>query len=95
MTNLEINKKVAELIGEHLAEELPNGSLLLGLGATLWHFDPCNNWADAGPILERNKIAIEWASEKLVFAETINGDIVITDEFPLRAAMLVFIGMNE
>lgn len=58
--------------------------------------DYCNSWADAGPIIEKHRIAIEPAKQSEVWAAQ-------HDEFtffyahknPLRAAMIVYLMMHD
>lgn len=68
-------------------------------------FNPCNSWTDAGPIIEENRIAIIPESDGTWFAL---GDPQIKNNWrvestgafhnettPLRAAMIVFLMMQE
>lgn len=80
------------------------GTLCLG-----WkEFDPCNSWADAGTIIEANKIAMIPESDGTWFAlgnpqiksnwrVESTGPFITTrhDTTPLRAAMIVFLMMQE
>lgn len=64
------------------------GSACLG-----WvEFDPCNSWADAGPIIERERITLD-SDIDVWFARDDN--CCHTHENPLRAAMVVFLMMQE
>lgn len=66
-------------------------------------FDPCNSWADAGPIIEKHLICL--AAD--VFAEPQDGGRWVAQpaygwgservrsDNPLRAAMIVFLMMQE
>lgn len=63
------------------------------------NFDPCNNPADAWPIIVENKINIEWHEWKggefkpyALNNETMKSGY---DDKPLRAAMIVFLMMKE
>lgn len=66
-------------------------------------FDPCNSWADAGPIILENSIGLiaPFAGfEPEGFAiwnayDPMSQDRVFSHENPLRAAMIVFLMMNE
>lgn len=73
-------------------------------------FDPCNNSADAWPIIIDNKISIVPLDNKWIAApidtviDGITGDSevcfyassdAVFDSNPLRAAMIVFLKMNE
>lgn len=70
-------------------------------------FDFCNSWADAGPIIERNSIGIE--KEVSICCDLCNDlyetgnweathatrDFFFSHKNPLRAAMVVFLMMQE
>lgn len=58
--------------------------------------DFCNNPSDAWPIIADNKIGINpaTASDKWA-AHYCNWDIAVADENPLRAAMIVFLMMQD
>lgn len=64
-------------------------------------FDPCNSWADAGPIIERELIAL--SPEKtcaghyrwFAFSNEKEGYKQVASNKSLRAAMIVFLMMNE
>lgn len=67
-------------------------------------FNPCNSWADAGPIMAANGISLvfEKGEKNAALAGVSTGpcmelyyDHIIEDENPLRAAMIVFLMMNE
>lgn len=68
------------------------GAICLG-----WkEFDPCNSWADAGPIIEEHDISLRkiYGSGWRAIKEW--GDSHEHDsESPLRAAMIVFLMMHE
>jgi len=81
------------------------GALCLG-----WkEFDPCNSWADAGPIIIENKISlsnaiIRWDASSLVYDDKFDGGFKIyrsnsgvdsSSRGALRAAMSVFLMMRE
>lgn len=61
-------------------------------------FAPCKSWADAGPIIEANEISLNSVYEGgpcwLSFAGD-DGEIGHTDTSPLRAAMIVFLMIQE
>lgn len=59
-------------------------------------FQPCSSWADAGPIILSNRIGLEpamkgsrWVAQNGYFK---NAE---ADESPLRAAMIVFLMMQD
>ncbi|WP_312330385.1 phage protein NinX family protein [Atlantibacter hermannii] len=85
LSDFEINKQVAFHIGLRTVERAEEGE-----------FDPCNNPADAWPIILSNKIGINpgTASDKWA-AHYCNWDIAIADANPLRAAMIVFLMMQD
>lgn len=57
-------------------------------------FNPCNNASDAWPIITENEIGInKLKCEPLWIAD--KGDRYARDKNPLRAAMIVFLMMNE
>jgi hypothetical protein len=61
---------------------------------SVFFFDPCNSWADAGPIIYSNRIGIReydgWWEGRSYIPEH-----AICDKSPLRAAMIVFLMMKE
>ncbi len=61
-------------------------------------FQPCNSWADAGPIIESNSISIDAIYEGTTKWLAFCGDdceFRFVDANPLRAAMIVFLMMQE
>lgn len=64
-------------------------------------FDPCNNPADAWPIITENRISIVWDCSEDASAEWWNAFDQFDDcrvqyqSIPLRAAMIVFLMMQE
>lgn len=61
-----------------------------------FYFDPCNNPADAWPIITSNRIGIVpgTATDKWA-AHHGDWDIAIADVNPLRAAMIIFLMMQD
>ncbi|MGX9240038.1 phage protein NinX family protein [Pantoea dispersa] len=63
--------------------------------------DYCNSWTDAGPIIEKHRIAIKpvalYVGGYRWFASVGEDDLAIkaADHNPLRAAMIVFLMMQE
>jgi hypothetical protein len=107
MSDFEINGKVAEFVigaiwfleaskNSHSAIFVTNH---MGSGR---EFDPCNSWADAGPIIQSNYISIVeyvrhnpacvreewWEADRFA-------DMNVKHKNPLRAAMIVFLMMKE
>ncbi|UBB12373.1 phage protein NinX family protein [Pantoea eucrina] len=112
MTDFEINKAVA--IAEGHSCYYGDGSFTNGLmgrkvtvkgNGVIGCMDFCNSWADAGPIIEANKIAMIPESDGTWFALgnpqiKSNWRVQSTGAFhndttPLRAAMIVFLMMQE
>ncbi|EPO6584313.1 phage protein NinX family protein [Enterobacter hormaechei] len=100
LSDFEINKRVAQLHGGFaltlaVHDEPPSGKSL-----DPGRFDPCNNPADAWPIITANKISIYAMSE----ADKRGGwgaeafhpnDAYSFNDNPLRAAMIVFLMMQD
>lgn len=103
MSDFEINKRVALASGKNIkfiSVDVDDNDIgvIVGQKHTRQQlsFDPCNNPADAWPIILSNKIGINpaTASDKWA-AHYCNWDIAVADENPLRAAMIVFLMMQE
>ncbi len=91
MTDFEINKAVASAC---LNEWYDNGFCVVRCddgGRNI--FNPCNSWADAGPIIEQKRISLEFVG--MWRARTYEGIEREANENPLRAAMIVFLMMKE
>lgn len=71
-------------------------------------YDPCNNPADAWPIIAENKISIMWMTVEEQWCATALGELeegcwswsycpdhYFNDDNPLRAAMIVFLMMQD
>lgn len=107
MSDFEINLRVAEIVVDYeCISRLPYTDMAVhwGDGAN-WHvFNPCNNPADAWPIIVENSISI--INDKDCFPRATNDSFLfINDQFddcihwcgrnPLKAAMIVFLMMQE
>lgn len=93
MSDAEIGRRVAA------ACKLDGGADYNGSTGRWETFDPCNNPADAWPIIVENKICLEVANcdGRLWLAEDWR-NVVSTwhkDANPLRAAMIVYLKMQE
>lgn len=98
MSDCQIAEEVAKFI--ELGDRKQKGDGTLYLKNNVWtRFDPCNNPADAWPILLENHIAIApyknatpcaWPS-----AEGLISKRVTEDANPLRAGMITFLKMKE
>lgn len=95
MTDFEINKLVGSSTGEATVSEPVFNQVIRNSNGK--EFNPCNSWADAGPIIEANGIGIMpmlvgWrAATERGFRDYTS----IAHENPLRAAMIVFLMMQE
>lgn len=102
MSDFEINMKVAELFLDYDSiSQLPHIGMSVhwGDGAN-WHtYNPCNNPADAWPIVSEHNIAVVPYRHTLPQAwPTAFGMVskfTTEDKNPLRAAMIVFLKMQE
>lgn len=107
MSDFEINLSVAKLTINYddLSPSPLSGTPVVqwGDGSNWHHFDPCNSWADAGPIISSNRIMLNpYCADELWKAEIPVADdgfmktyAVNYNANPLRAAMIVFLIMNE
>lgn len=60
-----------------------------------FNFDPCNSWADAGPIIENENISLTCHQSRDEWAAIFNRHAMAAHRNPLRAAMIVFLMMQE
>lgn len=124
MSDFEINKLVAVATGARVTESVgfvntgenisghyQEPVLLREVTNNRRHwkqYDPCNNAADAWPIIAENKISIMWMTEEKQWCAWANGELqegcwewkycpddYSHDDNPLRAAMIVFLMMQE
>lgn len=102
MSDFEINKAVAEIIypGKEFTAAYsfgfplgPQVQWIQGYGEFL-RKDYCNSWADAGPIIEKNKIDLVSYAEGWHALNDAKDDLH-SDSNPRRAAMVVFLMMQE
>ncbi|WP_267369227.1 MULTISPECIES: phage protein NinX family protein [unclassified Pantoea] len=97
MTDFEINKAVAAAC---LGEWYDNGTCVIKCDDDDRSiFQPSNSWADAGPIIEKNRISIEFDGDDAAqWCHTISCEGLYGIEYqsnPLRAAMITFLLMQE
>lgn len=77
-----------------------NGETLIVKNGVWASFDPCNDPADAWPIIVENKITVhapmryDEPQEWLAF-DAHDSDVDFNDANPLRAAMIVYLKMQE
>ena len=88
MLDFEINKAVAFHIG-----------LSTVIAAENLEFNPCNSWADAGPIIDQYGIGLMPLKRDLPKAWDISAGLLSNTDYKheniLRAAMIVFLMMQE
>lgn len=58
-------------------------------------FDPCNNPADAWPIIVNSRIGLNFVNGIWRAQSMLTGWVEFSEENPLRAAMIVFLMMQE
>ncbi|HGY1113549.1 TPA: phage protein NinX family protein [Providencia rettgeri] len=87
LSDFEINKKVAEKLGLNFKDGVivKNGEW--------FYFDPCNNPADAMPIINEYGISLVYQDRQFQFA-TNDGNIECCISNPLKAAMIIFLCMR-
>lgn len=107
-SDFEINKAVAECkYGIGCTGKTQGGDVIVFTDSFTAVFDPCNNPADAMPIIIENKISLyaprlneDWMAEYAGSTEDVNDGFQV-DHFdahnqnPLRAAMEVFLMMKD
>lgn len=113
MSDLEINKRVAMHLGHSVSNEHEcsvNGDcfILTNELEVRVKFNPCNNWADAGPIIYENEITIakhvssdDWEAYgggyQVDYCHQIESykQAEFVSENPIRAAMICFLKMKD
>ena len=113
MSDFEINKSVVIALGAKQVDFYENGdrcaiyyelggeALTVRRGQALLNeqFNPCNNPADAWPIIVANEIGVVPSKSSSTYAWDLRGGMLKgikhVDKNPLRAAMIVFLMMKE
>lgn len=115
MIDPDLNELVGKLVSrDGMVQKKSNGKVFIhdysdvgefkGLCIGWKTFDPCNNPADAWPIITGNYISLmyeeslgKWCAGKPYWVDGCEWqlDIDVIDENPLRAAMIVFLQMQE
>lgn len=88
-SDFEINKVVAENLGKKFLTFVNREVRLRG-----YKFDPCNNPADAMPIVIKNGISLIFQEGIFQFA-TYDGNFEVRGDNPYRSAMEVFLMMKD
>lgn len=100
MSDLQINLLVANAIGVDAAE---NSGVVFGavkhegdnVVSVMGVVDYCNNPSDAMPILIEMKIWFKWVNGSCTASSVLRGYHESTSDNPLRAAMIVFLMMQD
>ncbi|MEX9815079.1 phage protein NinX family protein [Providencia rettgeri] len=93
LSDFEINKKVAEKLGLNFKDGVivKNGEW--------FYFDPCNNPADAMPIIIENKICMNYADSDIGWGachfDGEKGELEVYDKNYYRVAMICFLLMKD
>ncbi|WP_270491122.1 phage protein NinX family protein [Enterobacter ludwigii] len=115
LSDFEINKLVAKATstsveetyqfvngGEDIADHMSGIVLMRKISSNRKHwklYDPCNNAADAWPIIVDNKINIRFGAEGMAceaqFIQYGHESVEFYHGNPLRAAMIVFLMMRD
>lgn len=110
MTDLEINKAVALALGCHIRKSAFGTDYYFTDDYKAWdkcaphgpveNFDPCNSWADAGPIIQESGIelgydGITWQASSSLRGVEPYDDWKNYPESPCRLAMIVFLMIME
>ncbi len=110
MSDFEINKAVALRLGLNIKPhrvDADDNPVFVIVGEKFTReklpFEPCNSWADAGPIITDNKISVmydenSWAAfsgMSIHHSRYADWDLLEYDKNPRRAAMIVFLMMQE
>ena len=100
MSDLQINQLVANAVGVDAVE---NSGVVFGavkheggnVVSVIGVVDYCNNPSDAMPILIEMKIGFKWVNGSCTASSVLRGYHESTSDNPLRAAMVVFLMMQE
>lgn len=100
LSDFEINKKVADSIGMEFPELSDQDSYKPLIyftedGNDILSFDPCNNPADAMPIIIENGISMVRVNNEWSARQFNNHCIEVNDSNYYRAAMEVFLMMKD
>jgi len=96
MTDFEINIEVAKATGHKPLDEAngwkglqdsPFSAVICKGPRRIGGFDPCNSWADAGPIIENENISLTCHQSRDEWAAIFNRHAMAAHSNPLRAAM--------
>ncbi|AVD60318.1 DUF2591 family protein [Morganella morganii subsp. morganii] len=98
VTDYEINKAVAKYLKLNIIAYDRTGIVLFD-DMDAMPFDPCNNPADAMPIIIENKICMNYIDKDIGWGarhfDEEKGELEIYDKHYYRAAMICFLIMKE
>lgn len=99
-SDYEINKAVAECkYGIGCTGKTQGGDVIVFTDSFTAVFDPCNNPADAMPIIIENKICMNYIDKDIGWGarhfDEEKGELEIYDKHYYRAAMICFLIMKE
>ncbi|HCT5877081.1 TPA: DUF2591 family protein [Morganella morganii] len=105
-SDFEINKAVFHTarIKHKWFKFLPHGVVIYNIKCDWVIFDPCNNPADAMPIIFDNNISLIFSHKEYplatnnpsgLFRDSLPPENVVTNKNPLRAAMELFLMMKD
>ena len=96
MTDADINLAIAKIEYQELVIELVGDQveILTDPNDEIKFVDYCNNWADIGPIIERENMCLECYNDGAI-AYRIDGAFETRSETPTKAAALCFLKMRE
>lgn len=95
-SDFEINKAVAVNVNgaDAVVEKFGRIYIIDEDGVAMVSFDPCNNPADAWPIINEYGISLIYQEREFQFA-TNDGNIECSISNPLKAAMIIFLMMKD
>ncbi|MGJ3348783.1 phage protein NinX family protein [Morganella sp. Je.2.23] len=93
-SDFEINKAVVIALGKVIGIRPDSNIIYLIGGDELIEFNPCNNPADAMPIINEYGISLIYQEGEFQFA-TNDGNIECSISNPLKAAMIIFLMMKD
>lgn len=96
LSDFEINKMVAESLGNDVENSHADSINKTGCTDGIhYHYDYCNNPSDAWPIIFDSEINIQFRHGADLPPMARHCDVYFVDKNPLRAAMIVYLMMNN
>ena len=104
LSDFDVNVRVADALKLNWSWSISAADEKIVMISCCYVFDPCNNWADAGPIIEKYGISLIFEKDQEPGAYSnfeigmsgydFNCDIGVGHKNPLRAAMMCFLMMR-